>query len=79
MSDSELLIVDTDTAETVGRAELDDRDVVFPEGIDGWTAVLDARHPPYADRTLEENCEYAAHVRKPYLLVCDTDLDATAD
>ncbi|MFB6264451.1 MAG: hypothetical protein ABEL76_12635 [Bradymonadaceae bacterium] len=76
MADCDLLVVDTDTGRTIGEAELKDQDVVFPPGVDGWTDVLDARHPPYTSQSLDETCHEAAHVRKPYLLVRADDVDA---
>lgn len=65
----ELAVIATEDCERAGFASEGERDVDFPTFIDGWTDILDCRHPPYSDQSLETNCEFAEHVRKPYLLV----------
>lgn len=67
--ENRLVIVDTEGQTSVGDARASGQDVEFPSFIDGWTDILDARHPPYTDQSLEELCSLAHHVRKPYLLV----------
>lgn len=64
-----LLLYETESCEKVGEAEETDQDIVFPDFVDGWPDVLDCRHPPYTDQSLDENCDFAVHVRKPYILV----------
>lgn len=64
-----LLLFETDEANRVGAAEIVDQNLKGPEFVDGWKDVLDARHPPYTDQSIEELCHYASHVRKPYVLV----------
>ena len=65
----ELILFDTETHREAGRAHLEGNDVVFPDNILGWTDVMDCRHEPYTDHSIDENCELAHHVRKPYILV----------
>jgi len=64
-----LLLFDSETAERVGEAEVVEQNLRTPGDIRGWKEVMDCRHPPYTDHSLEENCELADHVRKPYILV----------
>ncbi len=52
-----------------GSATVDNHDVYFPEGVNGWSDVLDCRPEPYKDKTVEENCDFAAHVHKKFILV----------
>lgn len=68
MSD-EFELIDVETCTRAGTASEGDRDVDFPSFVDGWTDILDCRHSPYTDQSLEEICEFADHVRKPFLLV----------
>jgi len=65
----ELILIDSETEREAGRAELDGNDVIFPDEFHGWTDVMDCRHAPYTDQSLEENCHIASHVRKPYILI----------
>lgn len=64
-----LLLYDSGTAEQVGEAEIVEQNLRTPEEIYGWKDVMDCRHPPYTDNSVEENCHLADHVRKPYILV----------
>mgnify|MGYP006279624879 CR=1 FL=1 len=73
-----LIIIDTDTHREVGEAFADGQDVSFPPFVAGWTDVLDCRHPPYTDKTIDENCELAHHVRKPLILVEPSQLQSDA-
>jgi hypothetical protein len=77
--DTNLVLIDSKTCEPAGTAEQRDQDVYFPEAIDDWKHVLDCRHAPYPDHSLEHNCELAAHVRKPYILVDASDFDELSD
>lgn len=70
-----LLLIDTETHSQSAEATRVGQDVVFPDSVDGWTDVLDCRHPPYTDQSIDENCEIADHVRKPYILVDPSQLD----
>lgn len=67
-SNAALLLFDTTSTDQVAEVEQEGLDVFFPPGIT-WSDVLDCRIPPYDDRSVEENCEYALHVRKWYILV----------
>lgn len=53
----------------VGSVATRGLDVIFGPDILGWTDVLDCRMDPYKSRTIAENCDYATHVRKLYILV----------
>ena len=57
------------TVETAGL------DVFFPEGVFGWSDVLDCRPEPYKDMSLEENGAFAYHVAKKYILVAASQVD----
>ncbi len=73
-----LFLIDTDTCKRAGEATLAGQDVAFPEFVDGWTDVMDCRHPPYTDHSIEHNCKLADHVRKPFILVADSQIDDDA-
>lgn len=60
---------DSDTPEKFGEAEVEGLDVYFPDGVDGWTDVLDCRVEPYTEKTLLENSIFAYHVHKKFILV----------
>jgi len=64
-----LLLFDSETCERVGEAEIVEQNLKTPGDIFGWKDVMDCRHPPYTDNSVEENCHLADHVRKPYILV----------
>ncbi len=74
----QLVLIDTETHREAGEATVTDQDVDFPEFIDGWTDVLDCRHEPYTDNSIDENCELAHHVRKPYILVDSSQAEEAA-
>ena len=65
---AKLYLFDTNTHQQTHEVSQDGLDVFFPAGI-SWSEVLDCRIAPYDARPVEENCEYAAHVRKQYILV----------
>jgi len=69
-SSEQLYLFDTTTDEQIAEVESEGLDVFFPSGI-GWTQVLDCRIPPYTEKSIEENCHIAEHVRKEYILVTD--------
>ena len=69
MSDKKLLIIDSETHEQVDEAHVEGSDVIFPDGINGWTDVVDCRHEPYTEQSIDELCEFAHHVRKHYVLI----------
>ena len=48
---------------------IDGLDVFFPDHVDGWSDVLDARIAPYKTQSVDEVREFALHVRKDYVLV----------
>lgn len=50
-------------------------DVYFPEGVFGWSDVLDCRPEPYKNKSLEENGAFAYHVAKKYILVASSQVD----
>lgn len=65
-----LYLYDTQTLQQTHAVDQEGLDVFFPHGI-GWTEVLDCRIAPYDAQSLEVNCDYAAHVRKLFILVTD--------
>lgn len=71
MADPKLFLYTTDECQRFDRAKLEGKDVVFPAAVNGWTDVLDCRGEPYHEKSLEENCDIASHVRKKYILVSE--------
>ena len=76
MADSTFYLFDTETYAQVETATGHGGDVDFPASIGGWTEVLDCRHTPYTEKTIEENCNIARHVRKKYILINQAQLPA---
>ncbi|MGM0555114.1 MAG: hypothetical protein ACQEVA_01935 [Myxococcota bacterium] len=71
MADSKLYLYETDECQRFDQATLEGKDVVFPATVNGWTDVMDCRCEPYDEKSLEENCDIASHVRKKYILVSE--------
>ena len=71
-----LFLFDVSTHEQVAEIEYDNLDVYFPAGVHGWSDVLDCRPEPYDAKSVDENCEFAHHVAKKYILVPESSLDA---
>ncbi|MBA2662821.1 MAG: hypothetical protein H0U74_11030 [Bradymonadaceae bacterium] len=69
MSREQLYLYETTSCTQRAKAQATGLDVYFPPEIAGWTDVLDCREAPYTERSLEENCAYALHVRKRFILV----------
>lgn len=67
-SSEPFFLFDSTSVEEIAEVTSSGLDVYFPEGI-GWPEVLDCRIPPYTEKSIEENCHFADHVRKPYILV----------
>jgi len=74
-----LYLYDTASCQQFAEVEAQGLDVFFPDSVRGWADVLDCRIPPYDSRTLEENCEYATHVRKFYILVAQSQIPETPE
>lgn len=64
-----LYLYDTETHERHAQVESDGLDVYFPNTVGGWADVLDCRVEPYADKDIKENCDFAIHVHKKFILV----------
>lgn len=58
------------------RPQVDGLDVYFPDGVDGWTDVLDCRVEPYTEKSIRENSTFAHHVHKKYILVSAAQAEA---
>ena len=69
-------LYDTETHDRVAEVESEGLDLFFPDFVDGWTDVLDCRITPYTSKSIEENCHFAEHVRKPYILVSANQAEA---
>ena len=70
MSDgAKQVLIKVSTGDEIGPVEGAKGDVVFPEGVLGWTDVLDCRHGKFAEMKVEELRHYAEHIRKYYLLI----------
>lgn len=73
-----LYLYDTATSQRDSEATLVGSDVIFPAHVRGWSDVLDCRHTPYTEKSIEENCHFAEHVHKFYILVASSQLDSHA-
>ncbi|MEC9441197.1 MAG: hypothetical protein VYE40_08860 [Myxococcota bacterium] len=73
-SDTQLFLYDTKTAQRDSEVEIVNGEPYFPEHVRGWSDVLDCRHPPYTEKSIEDNCHFADHVHKPFILVNASDL-----
>lgn len=69
MAEHSLYLYDARSAEEVGPIESTGLDVFFPPSVAGWTDTLDCREAPYTERSIGENCAFALHVNKKYILV----------
>lgn len=67
-----LYLYETESCTRFAEVESEGLDVFFPSAVNGWTDVLDCRISPYDSQSLEENCDYAQHVRKFYILVTES-------
>lgn len=55
-------------------------DIRFPEEVRGWGDVLDARHVPFEDKSLEELRHYTQRIHKVFVLVYEDKLkDASVE
>lgn len=70
---SDLFLYTSKTGEQFASVTATPMDVKFPPGI-RWTDVLDCRISPFTTQPLEEVCEFAQHVNKPYILVTGTQI-----
>jgi hypothetical protein len=64
-----LYLYRTDTLERTDEVVVEGLDVFFPPYVRGWSDVLDCRPSPYAERSIEHNCKFAAGVHKRFILV----------
>lgn len=69
MATHALHLFDARTTEEVGVVESTGLDVYFPPQVGGWSDVLDCREGAYLERSIAENCAFALHVHKKYILV----------
>lgn len=70
MSESGVLyLIHHKTGERFGPLAGEKGDVAFPPQVRGWGEVLDCRHKPYTEKSIEELKHYAYHVRKDFLLI----------
>ncbi|MFU8803097.1 MAG: hypothetical protein ACNA8W_04730 [Bradymonadaceae bacterium] len=74
MSREKLYLFETDSCSQYASVQAVGLDIHFPPEIGGWTDVLDCREEPYTERSLAENCAYAIHVRKKYIVVAESQL-----
>ena len=73
-SSNDLVLVSSDTMETLDTVKADGLDVFLPDYTLGWSLVLDCRIPPYDKQDLESLCAFAKGVRKDFLLLNQKDL-----
>ncbi len=73
-SSKALILVSSNTMETLEAVKADGLDVFLPEYTGGWSLVLDCRIPPYDTQELESLCKFAKGVRKDFLLLYEKDL-----
>lgn len=76
-STKKLVLVEVGTMQEFQDVTSAGLDVNFPAGI-CWSDVLDCRIAPYAERTVEENCDFADHVHKTFILIAADHLGRTA-
>ncbi|MEM1350684.1 MAG: hypothetical protein AAGI01_19130 [Myxococcota bacterium] len=57
------------------QVQADRLDVYFPDEVQGWSDVLDCRVEPYTEHSIEENCHFAEHVHKKFILVSQAQID----
>lgn len=76
MSSAEDLILVTSEGQRVGPVTVRGVDVDFPSPEVRWTWVLDARIVPYTDLPLATVLERARNVRKKWVIVPASQLDA---
>lgn len=69
MANHTLHLFDAHTTEDLGQVESTGLDVYFPPQVGGWADVLDCREKPYTEQSIAENCSFALHVHKKYILV----------
>lgn len=69
-----LYLYDTSTGERFAEVDHDGLDIYFPEDVHGWSDVLDCRPEPYADQSIEDNCHFAEHVHKKFILVSEAQI-----
>ncbi|RAL20948.1 hypothetical protein DL240_14845 [Lujinxingia litoralis] len=69
MEKQPLYLYEAQNAAQVGPVENTGLDVYFPDHVAGWTDVLDCREEPYTERSIAENCAFALHVHKKFILV----------
>ena len=74
--DANLFLYRSENGERFSEVSASALDVHFPTGI-RWTDVLDCRISPYTAQPLEEICEFAQHVNKPYILVTSDQVTAS--
>lgn len=74
MAQQSLYIYNARTAQQSGTAQSTGLDVFFPPSIAGWTDVLDCREEPYTERSIAENCAFALHVNKKFILVAESQI-----
>ena len=74
--DAKLSVYDTHSKERAGSAHASGLDVSFPDGVRGWPDVLDCRVEPYRSRSIDENCAFATHVHKPFILIDESALES---
>jgi len=73
MSPNTLLeLFETTNYGSVARVRATGLDVAFPDGIT-WSEVLDCRIEPFSSKSVEENCMFAHHVHKFYILMAGND------
>lgn len=68
-SHNQLFLYDAFSEEKLTQIEAQGLDVFFPDYIRGWSDVLDCRAEPYPSKSIHENCHFAQHVHKNYILV----------
>ena len=66
---NDLILVSSDSMETLETVKAEGLDVFLPEYTGGWSLVLDCRIPPYDAQDLESLCAFAKGVRKDFLLL----------
>lgn len=76
--DQKHFLFDVYTEERSYEVEVDNLDVYFPDVVAGWSDVLDCRPEPYSGQSIHDNCHFAQHVHKKFILVSQSQIDHEA-
>ena len=72
MSESgRMFLINRKSGERFGPLAGEKGDVQFPSQVRGWGDVLDCRHVPYTEKSIDELKHFAEHIHKDFFLIDD--------